>query len=86
MSLYWHKDFFSFRDLFHKHVPICTSREFIGHGTKYSHVGGFVEIDPTNIYLTEGYCLTCGKKFTGRQEVYQAFDRPQPYDEEITCK
>lgn len=70
------------KKLLHRHNLIYTSRVLVGYGSRVTNMGGLVEVDATNKYLVEGYCVSCGYKFKGTQETLQAFDRPQPYDKE----
>lgn len=72
---------FSFlKKLFHKHNIVYTSRKLISHGTKTSCSSVCVELDRTNIYLIKGYCIKCKKRFVGKQEIIELFDKKQPYD------
>ena len=71
------------KSLFHRHDVVYTSRTFIGRGTRISNSAGYIDIDYTNIYLVEGYCIKCGKTFKSKQEVLEIFDMKQPYDKEV---
>jgi len=70
------------KSLFHTHDVIYTSRTLVGRSRKVSNCACGVEVDNTNIYLVEGYCVKCDKPFKGKQEIIAVFDRQQPYDKE----
>ena len=70
------------KDLFHTHAIIYTSRVLVGYGSKDLTMGPVIDIQPTNIYLVEGYCTTCDVKFKRKRTILEIFDKPQPYDKE----
>lgn len=59
------------------HAPITDRRTFIEYAYKFdTHMGS----QKYYVFIIEGYCLRCNKRFKAIQHVMWPFTYKQPYD------